>query len=89
MTAETPIRPGERVRVPISHARPDLGSTPGTVLAVTSRGVIVEFDRPQPGIIPGGHHGTVAAPEQLERVTEPRPTRRLRGGARQRELADR
>jgi hypothetical protein len=89
MTAETPIRPGERVRVPISHARPDLGTTLGTVLAVTSRGIIVEFDRPQPGLIPGGHHGTVAAPEQLERISEPWPARRVCDGARQRELAGR
>jgi hypothetical protein len=77
------------VRVPISHARPYLGSTLGTVLAVTSRGVIVEFERPEPGLLPEGHHGTVAAPEQLERVTEPWPCRRLRGGARERELAGR
>jgi hypothetical protein len=78
MTAETPVRAGERVRVPISHARPDLGSTLGTILAVARRGVIVEFDRPEPGIIHGGRHGTVAAPEQLERISEPWPARRLR-----------
>jgi hypothetical protein len=89
MTADKPVRPGERVRVPISHAHPCLGSTLGTVLAITGRGVIVEFDRPEPGIIPGGHHGTVAAPEQFEPVIEPWPCRQLRGGARQRELAGR
>jgi hypothetical protein len=74
MPAETPVRTGERVRAPVSHARPLLGRAPGVVIAVTSHGVIVEFDRPAPGVIPGEHHGTVVALEQFERGAEAPPT---------------
>jgi hypothetical protein len=71
MPEEPPIEPGERVRAPISHACPSLGTAPGTVLAVTARGVIVEFDQAQPGIISAGHHGTVVAPAELDRLAGP------------------